>query len=584
MENRNDFFFSLKFDALVLLGLPLFAFFLYGYATINDAGRLDPFFYSGYMHNFYELLYRFDITYYVARFGVIFPGIVFGKLFSDPVAGFYALRYLLVVGSEFAMYLLFRKHYGRSVAVAVCFLYVSSALIGLTTLTDYQDAFTVPYLIIGFSILLLDPIPAWFWRFSTGVFLGLAINSNIFALAVIGLFVGSYYLANFRDLKHKLVFDAALINAGILFTCIIGAVVFFMALEKWNFLEPTFRVSMTLLGDERHRWGPQDGNWLRTNLHVILPILLFIWMLILKKGPSGILGKTTLVFAATNILFFYGYQLIMGGFVLYHPNYFSALIPSIVLMLAKVIYGLFGDNAPERRCWGLALMCLMVCFLQVLASDGYRFPANILWGIWLFVGVSFLFLLLTPHSVAATFLGAVALALAWQVLVIPMFGKVLHNPDRLTNIGASEADLYRVAIKFVKSVPKLGRASDRIGFWYSDIDPSGPPAALSFINSVQSTYLWSFTRIQPDGATMQMPNLGDAEKKALVDKSLKYLIIIGYDQCEIVAAQSSLSNNRIAYEVVNSEMIESGGFRIYLKALRLLHAQEDAALPIEKGR
>src|SRR5438874_1372200 len=68
-----------KFDRIMaeevsaLLLLPLLAFWVMRFVPINQEQFIDPYVYTGYIHNFRDLIARFDVTYYSVRFGLILP-------------------------------------------------------------------------------------------------------------------------------------------------------------------------------------------------------------------------------------------------------------------------------------------------------------------------------------------------------------------------------------------------------------------------------------------------------------------------------------------------------------------------------
>jgi hypothetical protein len=74
--------------------LPLLVFWTMRFVPINQNNYLDPYVYTGYIHNFQDLMARYGVTYYGVRFGLIVPAQWFAQLFG-PEGGYFALRYAL---------------------------------------------------------------------------------------------------------------------------------------------------------------------------------------------------------------------------------------------------------------------------------------------------------------------------------------------------------------------------------------------------------------------------------------------------------------------------------------------------------
>src|SRR5262245_37607284 len=56
-------------ETLALLAAPAVAFWLMHFKPIAQNTFLDPYVYTGYIHNFVDLIERYGVTYYSVRFG-----------------------------------------------------------------------------------------------------------------------------------------------------------------------------------------------------------------------------------------------------------------------------------------------------------------------------------------------------------------------------------------------------------------------------------------------------------------------------------------------------------------------------------
>jgi hypothetical protein len=117
----------------------------------------------------------------------------------------------------------------------------------------------------------------------------------------------------------------------------------------------------------------------------------------------------------------------------------------------------------------------------------------------------------------------------------------LHSRAR----AEREWDVYRGALKLQRSigaviVPRPGETK----FWY---DPTLPDHAA--LNSVQSMYLWGFSRIT------NMPAVGDAFRAAV--GGTRYIVLLGLTRQEVDEGLAALSSAGIGHRVLLED--EAGG-------------------------
>ena len=179
-------------ETLGLLAAPAVAFWLIHFVPIAQNSSIDPYIYTGYIHNFVDLFDRYGTKYYGVRFGLILPAQLTATLFG-PIAGYFVLRYLLVLIAGVPFYLLVKQRYGLLVAWTTFFLWLTSPFLARTVLWDHPDASGVMFLFAAICLFsiehqrrrhLLDA--------GAGICAGMAIHSNIFALAPLSIYVASY--------------------------------------------------------------------------------------------------------------------------------------------------------------------------------------------------------------------------------------------------------------------------------------------------------------------------------------------------------------------------------------------------------
>jgi hypothetical protein len=99
--------------------------------------------------------------------------------------------------------------------------------------------------------------------------------------------------------------------------------------------------------------------------------------------------------------------------------------------------------------------------------------------------------------------------------------------------GQIEADTYWGAIDLLRWVGNLiPPAQGRVGFWYSNDDRH------RIFNSVQSVFLWGYSRIQSWTDDRGMPVIDEETRKNI--ESYRYIVLLGFSLKEIDAGVSAL--------------------------------------------
>lgn len=94
----------------------MLAFWVMRFVPINQNAFIDPYVYTGYIHNFGDLMTRYGLTYYSVRFGLIVPAQWFARLFGDE-GGYFILRYVLVLIAEVPLYYAVKRQFSQPVAI-----------------------------------------------------------------------------------------------------------------------------------------------------------------------------------------------------------------------------------------------------------------------------------------------------------------------------------------------------------------------------------------------------------------------------------------------------------------------------------
>src|SRR5262245_10203975 len=161
------------------------------FKPIAQSGQLDPYVYTGYIHNFADLFDRYGTTYYGVRFGMILPAQLTVALFG-PIAGYFVFRYVLVLLAGVPFYVLLKQRYGLLPAATMYVLWLTSPVVARAVLWDYTDASGVMYLFAAICLFSIEHPKRRLLDTGAGISAAMAIHSNVFAIALLSIFFVTY--------------------------------------------------------------------------------------------------------------------------------------------------------------------------------------------------------------------------------------------------------------------------------------------------------------------------------------------------------------------------------------------------------
>ncbi len=544
-------------EAAYVALLPAALFFAYQVSPINQVGgqylppwvNIDPWVYTGYIHNFEDLIARYGLTYYSVRFGLIFPHLVLAKAFG-PFAGYLAFCYLLYLLAGIPFYLLFRKRYSVAAAVFAYALLVSSLWLARTVLWTHPDAAAVPYTLAAVSLLLLDPPRRAFTCVAAGFLFALAANCNIFTLSISGLSGVAYMVLHYGNLKRRLARDVAWMIAGFALVFALGAIGYVYCCGTPNFIGPTWTMVVWAFSN--------SGEYQRT---------LFddIWHFSLRVPAAGAgsgAGAQRPGRRQAGSDFHRGHRLLPRGRRLcLVAAVFVALVDSRALLLLCV------SPPPFFIC--AALIAVRLC-RTAGAQTGRQ---------WLFVSTATVLLLPLLHAYRVVdfsmialpaYLALMGIVLAtialgrWATLAAPvgaiLFSAAMHlhwNAPYFSGTwgGAMrnerEVPAHRLALSLMDQMPKFVNDGRQILFWYPYKDP--------LIRSLQSTYLWGYSKLNSnDDSISGMPQVTAKELERLKTSGGPWLVLIDRSIEGVKAGIQALDRHGIALGNERQDQLCSG--------------------------
>jgi MFS family permease len=536
------------------------------FSPILQNGAIDAYVYTGYIHNFHDLLDRYGPTYYSVRFGHILPNRALASLFGA-LPGYLLWRYLVVLAASVPFYVLLRQRYGRPVACTVVTVLVTSPFLARTVNWDYVSATAVPCLFGAVCLLHIEHRRRVLLDLAAGFLAGLMIHSNLFGIAPLAAFATVYCVAGLvsgrgvRGLARRFAWLAigpvVLTGAGWLYYSSI--------FDRWDVWSSTVFVVSFLVGGGAAEWRTPDAAWLLRDWSALMPLLLAATALLASVGTRVSIQAAALgTGAACAAGLLYVHQFLLNGNTLELLWYFQYLLPSVFVLLA-VIVGAIWERSSSR----VTIACGVI--LVVCAA-----------GPWILLSMEQLPLAIVTFerhhllmAVAAALVGLARALPSWRTVMPVLASAALGlsffsgfaQPGYARTINSrahpqhDEKDVYEVALQFIRAVPRLSERPGVIRFWYSDEPPSNP------MWSVQSTFLWGYSRLHAEGRGI--PDLGEEELALVRAPDLKWLTLLAERPEQIELARAALTAHGVRYQTSMQRVLSAGDYRLYVEFLEL---------------
>lgn len=555
-----------------LLLFPLLVFKAFNLSPLNQAGTLDPYIYTGYINNIHDLLQRYGLTYYGVRFGLILPARAF-TVALGPEPGYLALRYVLVLLAGVPLYTLVKQRMNANVAALTYCALCTSPFLARSLLWDYPDATAVPYFLAAVCLIGLDLSPRWMWDIAAGGLFGLALNSNVFVVSQIGI-LAVVYVGTAMVYRHPLrpsVTRVLAMVGGVLLVCFLGALYYRLLTNRWNIFSPTIGMVVWLSRGGMQKWRVPGFSWITSSPHVLLLPIQAVYCILatgLRRKPFP--DTVLLWYVTATAVFYYTHQFALNANTLQLFYYFAYSLPAVFLSMPLVFLRLWAAT-PKRQGSSMAAIGVTGFALPWLAKTIGLDPfARLhLSGFLGLAAATGLLLVIAVHVRMRGSLRLLAVAVATLLVGLTFDAgfssrtySVLVWPNKAS--VERERNVYRVALQFMDAVPRLDQTPGKIRFWYSN-----RPGNL--INSVQSTYLWGYSKCnQQLPLDPGMPHVGSFQLTAFRDTTLKYLGLIGESEHELEGGLRALTDHAIPYVSVDHRILESGDYRVHWQLIRLV--------------
>ena len=523
---------------------------------LNQAASLDPYIYVGYAHDYPALLERFGPTYYSERIAYIFPSRAFDYLFGLE-GGYFAFRFIALASAVAAVFAIGMRFYGFAPAILAAVWLSFTPWLPRSLLWTYPDGMAVVYLLVGVAFLLVPNSRRLTSHAVAGAAFMLAVNCNLTLLEIGGLLAPSWVFFYRREGMVWLARAILAVAFGFFATYVALALILYVKFPGYGFSFElaTIREVISLLKGRGQTWYKPLATivWQDKNFTLLIPITFALAALLVVARPimmeSAKKHRDFAVLAASYLASIVGLSLILH-FGLHDawlslPWYTVYFVPGCVLALIALAGEAERRGGPifgSLAVYGGTGLILIWWLAYPILPHLERASSFYLW------------LVVAGATVAAA--AAVALRRAAASGVLLVAGAVLLSMSlyqygfyQIRTVSsadqATEWDVYRGAMFLQQFVHANVRPNQTIGFWYTgDMESS--------LNSVQSVYLWDYTRVfPPQGPGMP---LVDAQVRSRIEKGMlplmhpvTSLILLGVSNAETDAGLAALEKSGLPF-------------------------------------
>jgi hypothetical protein len=551
-----------------IIGFP--AFFLLGaHVTLMQAGWIDPFVYHGYALNYADTLARYGPTYYSSRVAFIF----LERLFAYPFGlepGYFALRFVALAAAAGSAYALATRYFSVTVGLLTCAWLCLVPWLGRSLLTTYFDGVACVYLLAGIALAVAPKQLRASGQFAAGVMFALAVNCNLALAGVIAMFMPAWAHLQQGHGLARIAREALVIAGGFVFTylCLIVGMRVAYPQFGWFFESTTFRVAFELSGGTAANWFVPLGHIIKNPeySYLLIPagyaaVAAVLSSRSLLSSEGKILDREQRNFVIASAMFLLGViALVLGLHLFLRAGWLSFYYYFIYFLPASMLALIGSIGVAEARLGADKFRMVAfgnIALIGVIWLAEPRVPA-----IWThldlgIVGVSFCVTATLVAFASWSRAAAAAACVTTGLMIIPLSIYLLQKTDPFLGILAAppsersklEWDVYEGAVFLEKFVSAHLRPDQVVGFWYSN------EKGHTEINSVQSVFLWGYSRL---GSVKRgdpgMP-LIDQEFTARVVRT-PYVVLLGLTADEIESGLQALRQAGFTYKELQRQRFE----------------------------
>jgi hypothetical protein len=531
-------------EVLFLILLPFAAVTALDLSLIDQDSYMDPAFYTGYGQSFERLWKLFGLTYYAARFPVMFLNTT-SQWLSPGFGGYVLVRLLVFAMCAMPVYVLARRRYGPAVAIASYAFLILNPLLLRILCWDLTTFLSIPAGLVGITLWYLS-MRRWSWGvFGAGFLWAVAINSHVFTGTAIGVFLGVELLFAVRRSGGPTWFMARAVScaAGGL-TCLAFGLLFYASIVEPVSAASLWRVTFQAIeaGQQHHSllFNPLSSYY-AVNYEIYVPVFTTGLAVVLNRHrlradtlEARITGFAVAYLSAYAVIVF-----VLKMNILQFFWYFGHLTIVVYLTIPIILGRLVETIGRTAALWftiPLAMTALVVSlrfhdmFDLALAAAGRG-------------GVVVAFGILAAASIAATATRSRRLAIAGTfaagVLVqVPFLSRPYLSPyGAETNRG--DRPLLEAIMEYHALLNRYDAPGRRVRTWYSTSQTVlMTVAASNLMFTLQDRYVGE-----------GMPLFGSLEREHIAEPSTRYVLLMDATAAGIDRGLAALGNAGVATSI-----------------------------------
>jgi hypothetical protein len=360
--------------AALLLGMPCLAIGTMVNPVVQ-AGSIDPYIYTGLLHDFGQVLRRYGATYYANRVAFTVPARIAITCFGD-AGGHFVFQTLYLFAATLSGFALGRRYFSTALGVAVAAWVAFNPWLIRTLAWDYIEGAAVCAMLVAFCCFGLNRHRPVLLHAAAGLAFALACNANPFVVAMAAAFAPAWLILNLPGgTRHCLACVAAA-----LFAFVFGyaglILVEYLELPELGFGRElvTLGVGMRLLGGGGAVWYRSVWDVLAEgDIYILVPAFLAAGLTILIAAERfvgrridrfTVAAATYLVLTCAAYLLFHDYFRTAVLTVYWYDGYaFPAGLFAVIALLGNC-----SRVLPARRA---TLLCTSAALCFALLWFGY---------------------------------------------------------------------------------------------------------------------------------------------------------------------------------------------------------------------
>jgi hypothetical protein len=535
---------------------------------------IDPYVYAAYINDYRSTLKRFGETYYASRVAFIYPERALVNLLGLD-AGYYAFRFaalLVAIGSILAIGW---RYYGLPTAVFASAWACLTPWLPAQLLYTHYDGIAIIYTLLALALLLVPTR----WRFTghvaAGAAFALAVNCTQLAATMGAAFLPGWIVLN-RACGTRWIVHAALCVFG---GFVLGYAAPILILETefpgygFTSAAKSFITALALAGGGVERWFHPLSEIFSHAREVVLLIpttLLILGILAYLKRPLVDKTSEQARFAVAALLYLSA-MWALGLFfhlVLSHPLFFYAyytinFFPASALVLISLTGEVEVGWGSRSGLYIGFISIILIWILLPFVWPWVNAPRTAIW-------TALIAVIVAGFSLSIVKSGRINSAVLLVAVLTVSFAPAFTTQYRLVASPAErqrEWDVYHGAVFLQKFVNTQVLPRQAIGFWYSNHDKFNTDVPL--LGSIQSIFLWEYSRVAPWGENHPgMPLLDEATRAAIGKED--FLVLLATSEPEVDNALNAIRGARQPFRFVSRDTYKGDTWGFQMVLLKLL--------------